>query len=245
MLKSNVKYTQGEVFVIQSMHHIYAMPHHCVFDLCSDKHVTPFMHQLLLKKGKGRIHLWDTAAKLHQSLHFSHICRVLERLVPTERNYDVRNRELPAVKISTGERETLAGGSWPFLCSVNGPQESETKFALLCTGFNFTIWYCPNFKEDALSCIDPKPKHSNGFCQSWIFAVINNDNNCQISQTLDDHPDSTQYPQIKSYVISNFQDPLVIWANTSIATCHQLLATKYWWECILLIKDIRRQVCPR
>ena len=98
--------------------------------------------------------------KLHPCAFLSH------RLNPAERNYDVGNRELLAVKMALEEwRHWLEEAEQPFLvwadhknleylCTAKRLKSRQDRWALLFTRFIFTISYCPgskNVKPDTLS----------------------------------------------------------------------------------------------
>ncbi|KAI7805934.1 Pol polyprotein [Triplophysa rosa] len=98
--------------------------------------------------------------KVHPCAFYSH------RLSPAERNYDIGNRELLAVRLALGEwRHWLEGSAQPFLVwtdhknleyvrSAKRLSSRQARWALFFGRFNFTISYRPgskNVKPDALS----------------------------------------------------------------------------------------------
>ncbi len=98
--------------------------------------------------------------KVHPCAFFSH------RLTPTERNYDVGNRELLAIRLALGEwRHWLEGASVPFIVwtdhrnlvyirSAKRLNARQARWALFFGRFEFSISYRPvskNGKPDALS----------------------------------------------------------------------------------------------
>ena len=98
--------------------------------------------------------------KLHPCAFFS------RRLSPAERNYDIRNRELLAVKLALEEwRHWLEGTKQPFLVwtdhknleyiqSAKRLNSRQARWALFLTRFNMSLSYRPstrNVKPDALS----------------------------------------------------------------------------------------------
>uniref|UniRef100_A0A8C2B1F0 Gypsy retrotransposon integrase-like protein 1 n=1 Tax=Cyprinus carpio TaxID=7962 RepID=A0A8C2B1F0_CYPCA len=98
--------------------------------------------------------------KIHPCAYFSH------RLSPAERNYDVGNRELLAIRLALGEwRQWLEGSSVPFIVltdhrnleyirSAKRLNSRQARWALFFTRFDFVISYRPgskNGKPDALS----------------------------------------------------------------------------------------------
>ena len=96
-----------------------------------------------------------------------HPCAFLsQKLSPAERNYDVGNRELLAVKVALEEwRHWLEGAEHPFLVwtdhknleyirSAKRLNSRQARWALFFNRFNFTLSYRPgskNVKPDALS----------------------------------------------------------------------------------------------
>lgn len=98
--------------------------------------------------------------KLHPCLYFSH------RLSPTERNYNIGNRELLAVRLALGEwRHWLEGSVEPFLVwsdhrnleyirTAKRLNSRQARWALFFGRFNFSLSYrtgSKNDKPDALS----------------------------------------------------------------------------------------------
>ena len=97
---------------------------------------------------------------VHPCAYFSH------RLSPPERNYDVGNRELLAIRLGLGEwRHWLEGASVPFIVwtdhrnleyirSAKRLSAHQARWAHFFARFEFTISYRPgskNVKPDALS----------------------------------------------------------------------------------------------
>lgn len=97
------------------------------------------------------------------------VCAYFSRkLIPSERNYDVGNRELLAMKAAMEEwRYWLEGAWYPFtiltdhknlenLCSAKRLNSRQARWALFFTCFHFTVPYrlgSKNTKADALSRI--------------------------------------------------------------------------------------------
>ncbi len=105
--------------------------------------------------------------KMHPCAFFSH------RLSPAERNYDIGNRELLAVRLALGEwRHWLEGSAQPFLVwtehknldyirSAKRLSSCQACWALFFGWFYFTLSYRPgskNFKSDALSRLFGAPE---------------------------------------------------------------------------------------
>lgn len=112
--------------------------------------------------------------KLHPCAFFSY------RLSPTERNYEIGDRELLAVKLALEEWRLLLEGAehhfivWTghknlkYIWSAKRLNSRQARWALFFTRFHLSITYCPgsrNVKPDALSwqftitkgSSDPKP----------------------------------------------------------------------------------------
>lgn len=105
--------------------------------------------------------------KVHPCAFFSH------RLSPAERNYDIGNRELLAVRLALGElRHWLLGSAQLFLVwmdhknleyvrSARRLSSPQARWALFFSRFNFTLSYQPgskNVKPDALSRLFEAPR---------------------------------------------------------------------------------------
>ncbi|KAM9506098.1 uncharacterized protein ACWYII_048073 isoform 2-T2 [Salvelinus alpinus] len=104
--------------------------------------------------------------KVHPCAYFSH------RLSPSERNYDVGNRELLAIRLALGEwRQWLEGATVPFVVwtdhknleyirSAKRLNARQARWALFFARFEFEISYRPgnkNTKPDALSRLFSSP----------------------------------------------------------------------------------------
>ncbi|KAG1962190.1 retrotransposable element [Pimephales promelas] len=105
--------------------------------------------------------------KVHPCAFFSH------RLSPSERNYDVGNRELLAIRLALGEwRQWLEGATIPFVVwtdhrnleyirSAKRLNARQARWALFFARFEFVISYRPgskNTKPDALSRLFDSPE---------------------------------------------------------------------------------------
>ena len=107
-------------------------------------------------------------AKVHPCAFYSH------RLSPAERNYDIGNKELLAVKLAIEEwRQWLEGARVPFLVWTNHKNleylhsakrlnSRQARWALFYSRFDFNLAYRPgskNIKPDALSRVfDPEDR---------------------------------------------------------------------------------------
>ncbi len=117
--------------------------------------------------------------RIHPCAFFSH------RLTPTERNYDIGNRELLAVKLALEEwRHWLDGAGFPFIFwtdhknleyirTAKRINSRQARWALFFVRFRFTISYRPgskNGKPDALSRIF-EAKTSPTPPPLWLFCI--------------------------------------------------------------------------
>ncbi len=99
--------------------------------------------------------------KVHPCAYFSH------RLSPAERNYDIGNRELLAVKLALEEwRHWLEGSGVPFIVwtdhknleyikSAKRLNSRQARWALFFGRFDFSISYRPGFQEHQARCTVP------------------------------------------------------------------------------------------
>lgn len=108
--------------------------------------------------GVGAVLSQQEEGRLHPCAVFS------RRLSPAERNYDIGDHELVAIKLSLEEwRHWLEEAAQPFIMwtdhknleylrSAKRLNSQQARLALFFTHFNFTITYTPeNVKPDALS----------------------------------------------------------------------------------------------
>lgn len=114
---------------------------------------------------------------MHPVAYFS------RKLSPTERNYDVGDRELLAIKLTLEEwRHWLKGAEHPFvvltdhknleyLHTAKRLNPRQARWALFFARFNFTISYRPgskNTKEDALSRMHSADREAQSVTPSYL-----------------------------------------------------------------------------
>lgn len=188
-------------------------------------------------------------SKLYPCAFFSRV------LSPAERNYDVGNRELLAVKLALEEwRHWLEGSQEPFLVltdhrnleyikTAKRLNPRQARWALFFSRFDFSITFRPgskNGKVDALSRIHGKNESSASdktiIPPSLIVAPVLWDIEEDIQRALATTPTPPHMPADKTFVPSAYRDRLIVWAHTSLASGHpgikgtiQLLSPKYWW----------------
>uniref|UniRef100_A0A3B1J8V2 Gypsy retrotransposon integrase-like protein 1 n=1 Tax=Astyanax mexicanus TaxID=7994 RepID=A0A3B1J8V2_ASTMX len=201
-----------------------------------------------------------TPPKLYPCAFFS------RKLSEAERNYDIENRELLAVKMALEEwRHWLEGAKLPFVVFTDHKNleyirtakrlnPRQARWALFFTRFDFHITYRPgskNIKADSLSrvfCSSEVPQHPEPIVPDTVFiAPIHWQVDEDIRNALNEISVPVSCPPEKLYVPEDFRHDLLLWAHTSVGTGHpgiqrtnQLLQAKYWWPS--MIKDVERYV---
>ncbi|XP_029292890.1 uncharacterized protein LOC115011797 [Cottoperca gobio] len=161
-----------------------------------------------------------------------HPCAFLsKKLSPAERNYDVGNRELLAIKVALEEwRHWLEAAEQPFLVltdhknlqyiqSVKRLNSRQARWALFFTRFKFTLTYRPgskNIKADALSCLfDPNPTPR---LPSFVM------------------PPSRVVGAVTWAIEEKLCPQVIHWAHTSFVSCHPgvrktlfVIRQWFWW----------------
>jgi len=137
--------------------------------------------------------------KLHPCAFFS------RRLSPAERNYDVGNRELLAVKMALEEwRHWLEGSELPFLVWTDHKNleyiqsnSRQARWALFFGRFNFSLTYRPgskNTKPDALSrsftSVGPVTSFDSILPQSCVVGSLTWEITNSVQEALLEQPDS-------------------------------------------------------
>ena len=203
--------------------------------------------------------------KLHPCAFFS------RRLSPAERNYDIGNRELLAVKLALEEwRHWLEGTKIPFLVwtdhknleyinSAKRLNSRQARWALFFARFNFTLSYRPgsrNIKPDALSRQfvvgeEDSPSPDNILPSPRVMAALTWGVEERVRAALEDHPGPSSCPQDRLFVPQELRTEVLQWAHDSRLTCHpgilrtkEVLQRRFWWA--TLNEDTRDFVnaCP-
>jgi hypothetical protein len=188
--------------------------------------------------------------KLHPCAFFS------RRLSPAERNYDVGNRELLAVKLALEEwRHWLEGSTVPFLVwtdhknleyirNAKRLNPRQSRWALFFTRFNFTLSYRPgsrNTKPDALSRQfhkddAPSQEPASILPDPCVVAALTWDIEEEIQEALRDHPSPSACPDGRLFVPENLRSQVIQWGHNSRLACHPgsartcHLAQRFWWS---------------
>ncbi len=203
-----------------------------------------------------------TPPKLHPCAFFS------RKLSPAERNYDIGNRELLAIKLALEDwRHWLEGAAHPFLVltdhkniqylrKVKRLNPRQARWALFFTRFQFKISYHPgprNVKADALYRIHT-PEGDSGKPEGILPAEIITSpiqwtSPSVASTTPPANPPGC--PPDHQYVPRTQRTPLIHTTHTSLGTGHpgangtlSLLRDRFWWP--NMARDVRRfvQGCP-
>uniref|UniRef100_A0AAQ4QDM9 Gypsy retrotransposon integrase-like protein 1 n=1 Tax=Gasterosteus aculeatus aculeatus TaxID=481459 RepID=A0AAQ4QDM9_GASAC len=202
--------------------------------------------------------------KVHPCAFFS------RKLSPAERNYDVGNRELLAIKLALEEwRHWLEGTEHPFLVwtdhrnleyirSAKRLNSRQARWALFFTRFNFSLSYRPgskNTKPDALSRLfDPDaplaapstilPPFCTVGAVTWGVEE-------EVKGALKRVRVPKGCPPNRLFVPKSLRSRVIHWGHTSQLTCHpgsgrtlSFLQQRFWWPAMM--KEVREYVaaCP-
>ncbi|KAL0168811.1 hypothetical protein M9458_037033, partial [Cirrhinus mrigala] len=177
------------------------------------------------------------------------------KLSPAEKNYDVGNRELLAIKLALEEwRHWLEGACNPFviltdhknleyLRSAKVLNHRQARWALFFTRFDFTINYRPgsqNLKADALSRIH-EPNHAihppeSILPASIIVAPVTWDVMTDITEAQAQDPPPAECPDNLTYVPAVLRSRILSEVHTAPSSGHpgikatlDLLHNRFWW----------------
>ncbi|KAK3541980.1 hypothetical protein QTP86_009226 [Hemibagrus guttatus] len=192
------------------------------------------------------------------------------KLTAAERNYDVGNRELLAIKAALEEwRHWLEGARHPFqvltdhrnleyLQGAKRLNPRQARWALFFTRFVFTVTYRPgskNGKADALSrqfesANDPgKPELI--LPATALLAPVHWDLMEEIRQAHADEPPPASCPPDRTFVPQLFRQQVMQWVHEAPSSGHpgihrstQLTRRRFWWPS--LGSDVEEYVraCP-
>ena len=187
--------------------------------------------------------------KLHPCAFFS------RRLTPPERNYDVGNRELLAVKLALEEwRHWLEGAELPFIVWTDHKNLSyvqtakrlnsrQARWALFFGRFRFHLTYRPgsrNVKPDALSRLhsvgDNTSDPGSILPPSCLVAALTWEVESLVTQAQTLQPDPGTGPPNSLFVPDSARSKVLQWAHSSRLTCHpgitrtlDVLRRRFWW----------------
>ena len=200
-----------------------------------------------------------------------HPCAFLSRrLSPAERNYDVGDRELLAVKVALEEwRHWLEGAEQPFLVwtdhknleyirSAKRLNSRQARWALFFNRFNFILSYRPgskNAKPDALSRMfdpDSSPKTlSTILPSSCVVGAVTWAIERRVKEASANTPAPAGCPLNRLFVPVTLRPQVIHWAHTSRVSCHPgtartifIIKQRFWWSA--MEKQVREYVaaCP-
>uniref|UniRef100_A0A8D0CEB7 Gypsy retrotransposon integrase-like protein 1 n=1 Tax=Scleropages formosus TaxID=113540 RepID=A0A8D0CEB7_SCLFO len=184
-------------------------------------------------------------------------------MTPAERNYDIGNRELLAIKLALEEwRHWLEGAVHPFVVltdhrnleyleTAKRLNSRQARWALFFTRFHFTVSYRPgtkNGKADALSWIhDPEPMPTNPeeiLPQGCVVGPVHWQLLQNIQEAQDSEPEPPRRPADRVYVPASFCIAVMKWAHEAPEAGHpgiqrtlSLVQGRFWWPS--LFDDVR------
>lgn len=186
--------------------------------------------------------------KLHPCAFYS------RRLTQAERNYDVGNRELLAIKLALEEwRHWLEGAKYPFIVwtdhknlsyiqSAKRLNSRQARWSLFFGRFDFTIAYRPgsrNVKPDALSrqfSVTDTPETDSIVPPSCIVATLTWDIEEKVRQSQISEPDPGTGPPGRLFVPTAMRTQVLQWGHSSHLVCHpginrtlSFLQRIFWW----------------
>ncbi len=188
------------------------------------------------------------------------------KLTPTERNYDVGDRELLAIKSALEEwRHWLEGANHPFtvltdhrnleyLKTARRLNPRQARWSLFFSRFTFTVTYRPgtkNIKADALSRQFERGSEltlpENVISPTLIVSPIQWDIITEIDQANTEQVIPPECPPDKQFVPETLRQRTIDQVHTALSSGHpgvsatiQLLRNKFWWS--TLRKDTITQV---
>lgn len=198
--------------------------------------------------------------KLHPCAFFS------RRLSSAERNYDIGNRELLAVKLALEEwRHWLEGAVHPFLVwtdhrnleyvrTARRLNARQSRWSLFFARFDFTLAYRPgtkNVKPDALSRqfeeTSPLPPSEETILPTTAVRALFWDLEKQVTEFKHVVPVPPGCPPRRLFVPSALRPQVLRWGHFSRLACHPgafrtaaLIGQRYWWPSLHV--DVRRYV---
>ena len=195
--------------------------------------------------------------KLHPCAYFS------RSLSPAERNYDIGDRELLAVKLALEEwRHWLEGAEHPFMVwtdhknleyiqQAKRRNSRQARWALFFGRFRFTLTYRPgskNGKPDALSRIHDRsgrdPALVSIIPDTRILAPVLWGIEAVVQRALRLNPGPGGGPPNRLFVPPRVRSQVLQWGHSSQLAGHpgihrmkEFLSRRFWWP--LMERDIR------
>ncbi|KAL0165682.1 hypothetical protein M9458_037526, partial [Cirrhinus mrigala] len=197
--------------------------------------------------------------KLHPCAFFSH------RLSPAERNYDIGDRELLAVRLALGEwRHWLEGAALPFLVwtdhknleyiwSARRLNARQARWALFFGRFDFTLSYRPgskNAKPDALSRLfapPGEPPPDTVIPSGCVVGALTWGIEERVKRGQQGVEVPTGCPAGLLFVPESVRAAVLQWGHSSRVMCHPgvrrslaAIRQRFWWPA--MVEDVRRFV---
>lgn len=206
-------------------------------------------------------------SQFSDSDHKTHPCAFYSRrLSPAERNYDVGDRELLAIKMALEEwRHWLEGAQHPVLVWTDHKNLSylktakrlnprQSRWSLFFSRFNLSISYRPgsrNIKPDALSRLyspdDSDRSPVSILPPSCSIASVTWEMEDLIKQAQLSEPDPGTGPPNKIFVPTAVRSRLISWMHSTKFSAHpgvsrtiSLISRRFWWPSSY--KDIKEYV---
>ncbi|KAI2654711.1 Transposon Tf2-6 polyprotein [Labeo rohita] len=177
------------------------------------------------------------------------------KLTPAERNYDVGNRELLAIKLALEEwRHWLEGAKHPFMVltdhknleylrSAKLLNHRQARWSLFFTRFDFQVTYRPgsqNTKADALSRIHesetPISSSETILPSSVIVASVVWDILTEIQEAQTQDPTPAECPDNRTYVPPELRSRVLTEIHSAPSSGHpgieatlHLVSNRFWW----------------
>ncbi len=194
--------------------------------------------------------------KMHPCAFLSH------RLSPAERNYDIGNRELLAVKLALEEwRHWLEGSGVPFIVwtdhknleyikTAKRLNSRQARWALFFGRFDFTLSYRPgskNIKPDSLSRIfDRTERLSTPECilpETLFVSTLTWEVESRVKAALEGVTPPARCPPNRLFVPEGLRSSVIQWGHCSNVACHpgvsrtrSLVKQRFWWP--LMARDV-------
>ncbi|KAI2647554.1 Transposon Tf2-6 polyprotein [Labeo rohita] len=188
--------------------------------------------------------------KMHPCAFFSH------RMSTAERNYDIGNRELLAVKLALEEwRHWLEGSGVPFIVwtdhknleyirSAKRLNSRQARWALFFGRFDFSISYRPgskNIKPDALSRVFDRSERPSTpeyiIPERLVISALTWEVETKVRAALEGVTPPSGCPPSRLFVPENLRSDVIQWAHCSNVACHPginrtkfLVKQRFWWS---------------
>lgn len=202
--------------------------------------------------------------KVHPCAFFS------KKLSSTERNYDVGNRELLAIKLALEEwRHWLEGAEQPFLVwtdhknleyirTAKRLNSRQARWALFFNRFSFTLSFRPgsrNAKPDALSrqfeTMPSSEAPSTILSPSCVIGAVTWDVESEVKGALEGVQSPEHCPNNRLFVPAPLRSRVLQWAHNSQFSCHPgvtrtvfVIKQRFWWPSMLQDAGEFVAACP-